>query len=244
MKDTLKSAEFRKNKKELINKVKRPKGSEDIKVIGGGYGGEMREIYSVFVAGDKFRGNGNKGPLKCIIILQESSLYSAYLVLEVKWCLHNRHGPVTLLHNPPYTKVLSKDLEKVGSLSLKPKCTIESRAKDIIINLIRTLVKIMLAKHPRSDMLLMEILLEPTSNKLMVEHVEYNESNTYVLERLNTTVGNPVKEIILKLNLPDHRILKDGGEGLVFLQTCLAEIRGFLKKFKEGFKEGMKNEEG
>ncbi|GJX81196.1 hypothetical protein Tco_0329345 [Tanacetum coccineum] len=32
----------------------------------------------------------------------------------------------------------------------------------------------------------MEILLEPTSNKLLV-------------------VGNPVKEILLKLNLPDHR---------------------------------------
>nr|GEV28483.1 hypothetical protein [Tanacetum cinerariifolium] len=24
--------------------------------------------------------------------------------------------------------------------------------------------------------------------------------------------GNPVKEILLKLNLPDHRTLKDGGE--------------------------------
>ncbi|GKD02482.1 hypothetical protein Tco_1177456 [Tanacetum coccineum] len=45
----------------------------------------------------------------------------------------------------------------------------------------------------------MEILLEPTSNKLMVE-------------RFDTSVGNPVKEILLKLNLPDHRILKDGGE--------------------------------
>ncbi|GKE01435.1 hypothetical protein Tco_1389418, partial [Tanacetum coccineum] len=43
----------------------------------------------------------------------------------------------------------------------------------------------------------MEILLEPTSNKLMVE-------------RFNTTAGNHVKEILLKLNLPDHRsILKD-----------------------------------
>nr|GEW55693.1 reverse transcriptase domain-containing protein [Tanacetum cinerariifolium] len=37
----------------------------------------------------------------------------------------------------------------------------------------------------------MEILLEPTSNKLLVE-------------RFNTTAGNPVKEILLKLNLPDH----------------------------------------
>ncbi|GKB14140.1 hypothetical protein Tco_0848063 [Tanacetum coccineum] len=46
----------------------------------------------------------------------------------------------------------------------------------------------------------MEILLEPTSNKLMVE-------------RFYTSAGNPIKEILLKLNLPDHRILKDGGEG-------------------------------
>ncbi|GJX06838.1 hypothetical protein Tco_0194770 [Tanacetum coccineum] len=29
-----------------------------------------------------------------------------------------------------------------------------------------------------------------------------------------TSAGNPVKEILLKLNLPDHRILKDGGEVL------------------------------
>ncbi|GJZ59159.1 hypothetical protein Tco_0614975 [Tanacetum coccineum] len=46
----------------------------------------------------------------------------------------------------------------------------------------------------------MEIMLEPTSDKLMVE-------------RFYTSAGNPVKEILLKLNLPDHRILKDGGEG-------------------------------
>ncbi|GJZ91952.1 hypothetical protein Tco_0664017 [Tanacetum coccineum] len=31
--------------------------------------------------------------------------------------------------------------------------------------------------------------------------------------RFYTSAGNPVKEILLKLNLPDHRILKDGGEG-------------------------------
>ncbi|GJR21532.1 reverse transcriptase domain-containing protein, partial [Tanacetum coccineum] len=33
-----------------------------------------------------------------------------------------------------------------------------------------------------------------------------------VLERFYTSAGNPVKEILLKLNLPDHRIRKDGGE--------------------------------
>ncbi|GJX45014.1 hypothetical protein Tco_0261690 [Tanacetum coccineum] len=47
------------------------------------------------------------------------------------------------------------------------------------------------------------------------EHAEYDESNTYVLERFNTTVGNPVKNILLKLNLSDHRsILMDSKEYL------------------------------
>ncbi|GJT11570.1 hypothetical protein Tco_0858612 [Tanacetum coccineum] len=46
----------------------------------------------------------------------------------------------------------------------------------------------------------------------MVEHAEFDESNTHVLERFYTSAGNPVKEILLKLNLPDHRKLKDGGE--------------------------------
>ncbi|GJT18439.1 hypothetical protein Tco_0877145 [Tanacetum coccineum] len=85
----------------------------------------------------------------------------------------------------------------------------------------------------------MEILLEPTSNKLMVgdlcdsiriklvttgkkrwcnsiriklvpEHAEFDESNANVLERFYTSAGNPVKEILLKLNLPDHsdKVLK------------------------------------
>ncbi|GJU97259.1 hypothetical protein Tco_1326530 [Tanacetum coccineum] len=58
----------------------------------------------------------------------------------------------------------------------------------------------------------MEILPESTSNKLMVEHAEFDESNTNVLERFYTSAGNPVKEILLKLNLPDQGLLKDGGE--------------------------------
>ncbi|GKC77746.1 hypothetical protein Tco_1128520, partial [Tanacetum coccineum] len=42
--------------------------------------------------------------------------------------------------------------------------------------------------------------------------IKFDESNTHVLERFYTSAGNPVKEILLKLNLPDHRKLKDGGE--------------------------------
>ncbi|GJS03546.1 hypothetical protein Tco_0320054 [Tanacetum coccineum] len=42
------------------------------------------------------------------------------------------------------------------------------------------------------------------------EHAEFDESNTYVLERFNTAAGNPVKKILHKLNLPDHKsILTD-----------------------------------
>ncbi|GKA48981.1 hypothetical protein Tco_0741939 [Tanacetum coccineum] len=56
----------------------------------------------------------------------------------------------------------------------------------------------------------MEILLEPTSDKLMVEHAEFDESNAYVLERFYISAGNPVNEILLKLSLPDHKsILTD-----------------------------------
>nr|GEW14620.1 hypothetical protein [Tanacetum cinerariifolium]GEW40464.1 hypothetical protein [Tanacetum cinerariifolium] len=40
-----------------------------------------------------------------------------------------------------------------------------------------------------------------------VEQAEYDESNTFVLERFNTTAGNHVKEIILKLNLLDHMLI-------------------------------------
>ncbi|GJX42399.1 hypothetical protein Tco_0257389 [Tanacetum coccineum] len=57
----------------------------------------------------------------------------------------------------------------------------------------------------------MELTLEQTQQGVSYE-VLFDESNTYVLERFYTLAGNPVKEILLKLNLPDHRILKDGGE--------------------------------
>ncbi|GJU95050.1 hypothetical protein Tco_1319806 [Tanacetum coccineum] len=43
-----------------------------------------------------------------------------------------------------------------------------------------------------------------------VEHAVLMNLDTYVLERFDTSAGNPVKEILLKLNLLDHRsILTD-----------------------------------
>nr|GEV71578.1 zinc finger, CCHC-type [Tanacetum cinerariifolium] len=62
----------------------------------------------------------------------------------------------------------------------------------------------------------MEILLESTSNKL---------SKDSILQ-----AGNPVKEILLKLNLPDHRILKDVGEEVLKLKNFKKDA--LLKLFK------------
>ncbi|GKB40383.1 hypothetical protein Tco_0885325 [Tanacetum coccineum] len=59
---------------------------------------------------------------------------------------------------------------------------------------------------------IMQSLEKFVGGKSYEEHAEFDESNTHVLERFYTSAGNPVKEILLKLNLPDHRKLKDGGE--------------------------------
>ncbi|GJS21123.1 reverse transcriptase domain-containing protein [Tanacetum coccineum] len=60
--------------------------------------------------------------------------------------------------------------------------------------------------------LLKERRMMRSLEKFVGEHAEFDESDTYVLERFDTSAGNLIKEILLKLNLPDHRIFKDGGE--------------------------------
>ncbi|GKA76415.1 hypothetical protein Tco_0782876 [Tanacetum coccineum] len=50
--------------------------------------------------------------------------------------------------------------------------------------------------------------------------IQFDESDTHVLERFDTSAGNPVKEILPKLNLPDHRILKDRGEDKESQERC------------------------
>ncbi|GJR27915.1 retrovirus-related pol polyprotein from transposon TNT 1-94 [Tanacetum coccineum] len=50
---------------------------------------------------------------------------------------------------------------------------------------------------------------------LKSDWTEKDQIDNFLKERrFYTSAGNPVKEILLKLNLPDHRILKDGGEVL------------------------------
>ncbi|GKD18498.1 hypothetical protein Tco_1207656 [Tanacetum coccineum] len=86
-----------------------------------------------------------------------------------------------------------------------------------------------------------------------IETAEYDESNTYVLERFNTTAGNPVKKILLKLNLSDHRsiltdlkAMKNGGGDFRYSDTThlsksvkVLKLKNFkkdatLKLFKNG----------
>ncbi|GJS56686.1 hypothetical protein Tco_0651470 [Tanacetum coccineum] len=67
-------------------------------------------------------------------------------------------------------------------------------------------------------LMVVDLVLIPFESKFDVttgkndEHAEYDESNTHVLERFNNFSCNPVEEDSSKLNLPDHRKLKDGGE--------------------------------
>ncbi|GJV40686.1 hypothetical protein Tco_1419126 [Tanacetum coccineum] len=110
--------------------------------------------------------------------------------------IEDSHGPSDAMHN------------EASALTLHATSIV---GKDCVSKLTGDTFTFLLTFSLRVFTMKMEILLEPTSNKLMVEHAEYDESNTYVLERFNTTAGNPVKKILLKLNLSDHRLFKDGG---------------------------------
>ncbi|GJU35937.1 hypothetical protein Tco_1184291 [Tanacetum coccineum] len=69
----------------------------------------------------------------------------------------------------------------------------------------------------------MEILLDPTSNKLMVgdlcDSIRIKVVTTGKKRRFYTSAGNPVKEILLKLNLPDHRSILTNSKMVVKFTT-------------------------
>ncbi|GJS36892.1 hypothetical protein Tco_0535274 [Tanacetum coccineum] len=54
-------------------------------------------------------------------------------------------------------------------------------------------------------------LVDITNGGLSAPAFRSTKIQKYTIE-FYTSAGNPVKEILLKLNLPDHRKLKDGGE--------------------------------
>ncbi|GJT33799.1 hypothetical protein Tco_0924218 [Tanacetum coccineum] len=72
----------------------------------------------------------------------------------------------------------------------------------------------------------------PTKIELVLEQTKQ--------ERFDTSAGNPVKEILLKLNLPDHRILKDGhgaaeGRPAVQQHTTIETVLNMTPENKEHF---------
>ncbi|GKC17390.1 hypothetical protein Tco_1014172 [Tanacetum coccineum] len=77
--------------------------------------------------------------------------------------------------------------------------------------------------------------------KFVVKHAEFDESDTYVLERFDTSAGNPVKEILLKLNLPDHRsILTDWKIKRRSVKDKEIQERCIIKAFQDyQIKKGM-----
>ncbi|GJV05520.1 hypothetical protein Tco_1343176 [Tanacetum coccineum] len=95
-----------------------------------------------------------------------------------------------------------------GVKELKRKVKIKGEKKEALLTLRQK------AEH-QSDTkvftMTMEILLEPPSNKLLVGDLcDSHEANLGQLERNNDSIlqaGNPVKDILLKLNLPDHRLI-------------------------------------
>ncbi|GKB23585.1 hypothetical protein Tco_0862986 [Tanacetum coccineum] len=88
----------------------------------------------------------------------------------------------------------------------------------------------------------MELTLEQTQQGVSYE-VSFDESNANVLERFYTSAGNPVKEILLKLNLPDHRsILTDSKEYIKMVMETSATLLPyvFLKRESDKVKESRK----
>ncbi|GJT23180.1 hypothetical protein Tco_0893117 [Tanacetum coccineum] len=92
--------------------------------------------------------------------------------------IEDSHGPSDAMHNPLPATQSQKDF--VSKLTEIHSFLLTFSLRNIRVNLFT---------------MKMEILLESTSNKLMVE-------------RFNTSAGNPVKKILLKLNLSDHRLCK------------------------------------
>ncbi|GKB59875.1 putative reverse transcriptase domain-containing protein [Tanacetum coccineum] len=159
---------------------------------------------------DKRRKSEKKGimPTEMELTLEQTQQGVSYEV-SVLSDIEDSHGPSDAMHKPLPATQSQKDF--VSKLTEIHSFLLTFSLRNIRVN---------------SFTMKMEILLEPTSNKLMVEHAEFDESNANVLERFYTSAGNPVKEILLKLNLPDHRKLKDGGEAdYGFIGTTDAEVR-------------------
>ncbi|GJY69928.1 hypothetical protein Tco_0472910 [Tanacetum coccineum] len=80
------------------------------------------------------------------------------------------------------------------------------------------------------DMLLLLVQGKLTNLK----HAEFDEFDTHGLERFDNSAGHPVKEILLKLNLPDHRnYIKDGSSWTHKIHSQCSYLSDNLKNFEK-----------
>ncbi|GJT69135.1 hypothetical protein Tco_1028421 [Tanacetum coccineum] len=83
----------------------------------------------------------------------------------------------------------------------------------------------------------MELTLEQTQQGVTYE-VLFDESNTHVLERFYTSAGNPVKEILLKLNLPDHRSILTDSKAPINMVVSI-KVKEFQRSFRHSDTERL-----
>ncbi|GJZ06748.1 hypothetical protein Tco_0540541 [Tanacetum coccineum] len=76
----------------------------------------------------------------------------------------------------------------------------------------------------------------PTEMELVLEQTQQGTSNEV---SICTSAGNHVKEILLKFNLPDHRILKDRGEDFRYSETVRPSRSDEVLKLKNFKKDAI-----
>ncbi|GJS01754.1 retrovirus-related pol polyprotein from transposon TNT 1-94 [Tanacetum coccineum] len=153
-------------------------------------------------------------------------LFGTQLTLVLRYQILKRVNCVLRISGLYTSRLLDAACKKVLNLLKKGLLKVEATLKSAW------------TEKDQIDNLLKERRLMRSLEKF-VEHAEFDESNANVLERFYTSAGNPVKEILFKLNLPDHRIRKDGGEGE--LDACLldCDIRKPIRYLDSGCSRHM-----
>ncbi|GJV08401.1 hypothetical protein Tco_1346057 [Tanacetum coccineum] len=132
----------------------------------------------------------NKDKKNRLMLIDELHKFSDGTLDDVRIALNDRLKGIRMEYLP---QTFWSQRDKVNARAMIQE--IDKRLKTRRI--MRSLERFFGGRHTGVFTMKMEILLEPTSNKLMV-------------------AGNHVKKILLKLNLSDHRKLKEGGEGTCF----------------------------
>ncbi|GJY86549.1 hypothetical protein Tco_0500575 [Tanacetum coccineum] len=130
--------------------------------------------------------------------------------------IEDNHGPSDAMHNPSQPLKVGKTLFQNSrrfihfyQLSHSELVDIEKVALSSILRSLKSKCTIKSRAKKRSSVNLIRTLVK--------------------LNLFNTTAGNPVKKILLKLNLSDHRKLKEGGEVRLSRSDEVLKLKNFKK---------------